>query len=112
MEKSEIKELLKMQNRYGVERQEIYRNASDSIDYLIMHLQSLKDKIDWAKTAEPNEKVNIKPLMLEENRIQIIRNQLIDADKCNEVLEVLKEILEIWGAEMAGKRDMVYCWRS
>lgn len=94
MEKNEIKYLLKMQNDYGVQRQEIYGRVSESIGYLIKHLQGLKDKADWAKTAEPDEPVNLKPFMLEENRIQTIRNQLIDAEKCNEVLEALKDILE------------------
>jgi len=83
----------RMMDAHGWERQEAYRKVSTYIDFLIRDLESLKKKADWAKTAEPDERVNIYAHQLPENNMKIIRNILIDAEKHSEVLSVLNDML-------------------
>ena len=83
----------RMMDYYGGDRQDCYRKASDAIEYLIKDLQRFKDKLDWAKTAEPDERVNIYHHQLPTNNFRIIENCLIAAEKCNEVLSALDDLL-------------------
>ena len=83
----------RMMDYYGGERQDCYRHVSDGLEILIKDLQRLKEKADWAKTTEPDERVTLYAHQLPTNTMNIIRNNLIAAEKCSEVLSVLNDML-------------------
>lgn len=83
----------RMMDYYGGDRQDCYRHVSEGLEYLIKDLQRLKEKADRAKTAEPDENVILYAHHLPTNSMNIIRNNLIAAEKCNEVLSALKDLL-------------------
>lgn len=83
----------RMMDYYGGDRQDCYRKASDAIEYLIKDLQRLKDKIDREKMKEPHEHTTVYAHQLPTNTMNIIRNNLIAAEKCDEALNALSDLL-------------------
>ena len=83
----------RMMDYYGGDRQDCYRKVSESIDYLIKDLQRIKEKADWAKTAEPHERVTLYAHQLPTNSMNIVRNNMIAAEKCSEVLSALNDLI-------------------
>ena len=80
----------------GVLRQDNCRGIESRIDTLIRRLQRLNKKVEWAKTAEPDEPVNIGMFELNEvyNQLQLIASDVVELEKQNTMLDLLKEIDE------------------
>lgn len=83
----------KMMCYYGNERNDRCHHAIASIDRIIENLTKLKYRLDFNKCAEPDERVDLKPFMIPNEAINILRKHLEAIDKCNEVLEALGKVL-------------------
>ena len=86
-------EIKRIMDEYGGKRQTRYKMVSNSLEYLIKDLQRLKEKVDRAVTAEPDECVNVWSHQLPENGLKLVRDNMIYAEKCSEVLSVLNDML-------------------
>lgn len=83
-----------MLNKYGLKRIEKCREISEELKSLNKEAERLQRKAYWAKTAEPDERVNIGVFDVEEleSRLSLIRKDVAELEKVNAVLDFLRDV--------------------
>ena len=83
-----------MLNKYGLKRIDKCREISERLKSLNKEVERLQRKAYWAKTAEPDERVNIGMFDVEEleSRLSLIRKDVAELEKINAVLDFLRDV--------------------
>lgn len=81
-------------NDYGVRRNEVCRELNERIACFIKDAESLRRKAYYGQTVEPDERLNIENINISmlENELQMIRRNVIEIEKINAVLDVLRDM--------------------
>lgn len=85
---------MEMMKDYGEGRQESCKEVAERLGNMIKDMQRLKDKAEWATTAEHDERVNLGTVYIDsiESQLQVIRKALVNIEKNNAVLDVLRDM--------------------
>ena len=85
---------MEMMKDYGEGRQESCKEVAERLGNMIKDMQRLKEKAEWAATAEYDERVNLGTVYIAsiESQLQVIRKVLVDIEKDNAVLDVLRDM--------------------
>lgn len=85
---------MEMMKDYGEDRQESCKEVAERLGNMIKDMQRLKEKAEWAATAKHDERVNLGIVYIDsiESQLQLIRRALVDIEKDNAVLDVLRDM--------------------
>ena len=85
---------MEMMKEHGEGRQESCKEVAERLENMIKDMQRLKEKAEWAATAEHDERVNLGTVYIDsiESQLQVIRKALVNIEKNNAVLDVLRDM--------------------
>lgn len=85
---------MEMMKDYGEGRQESCKEVAKRLGNMIKDMQRLKEKAEWAVTAKCDERVNLGTVYIDsiESQLQVIRKALVNIEKNNAVLDVLRDM--------------------
>jgi len=85
---------MEMMKDYGEGRQESCKEVAERLGNMIKDMQRLKEKAEWAATAKHDERVNLGTVYIDsiESQLQVIRKALVNIEKNNAVLDILRDM--------------------
>ena len=86
--------VLDKMNEYGNFRKSECIELESRLDILMKNIKHYKDKVHWASTVSPEERINIgiENVRDFENQMQMIMQSVVNIEKLNARIEVLRDM--------------------